>query len=264
MSGIATESKEVNQLLQHVANGEQDEAETWIKKYPGFLLCKGNVTDLSKREFKDITAFQYAVWALDWHMWKMLLKYMPAASAAEQLAELEARGTAHGKHASWQGLIDAYGRYETYRNEKNYSACEAVWVRGIRGSQLLLPAHVVNEYCHETRAFYPLPDFSEIDVLPRSRKCGGVDWYDQRHGRSGKEWANYRGGMPGSHQKVSRDAFLSPRGPSCLLAQHINTNNLIFIIKLILSIERKIFIKEGLIKKAFPQESRKALTNNII
>ena len=41
------DAKEVAQLLQHVANGEQDEAEALIKKKPELLLCKGNVMDLS-------------------------------------------------------------------------------------------------------------------------------------------------------------------------------------------------------------------------
>src|ERR1700687_1587086 len=138
MSG--TESKEVNQLLQHVANGEQDEAEALLKQKPGLLLSKGNVTDLSKREFKEITAFQYAVWALDWHMWRMLLKYLPKEQAALQLAELESRGTAHGKHASWQGLIDALTTYAAM--PWDYKKSLPYWRKQVGGAQLLLPAHV--------------------------------------------------------------------------------------------------------------------------
>ena len=78
--------------------GEQDQAEKIIKDNPSLLLSPGTVTDLSGREFKQITAFQYVLWALDWHMWKMLLKYMDTKEAALQFAELEEKGAgAHGK-----------------------------------------------------------------------------------------------------------------------------------------------------------------------
>ena len=65
------------QLLQFVAEGEQDQAEALIQQDQNRLLHVGTVMDLSGREFKGITAFQYALWAMDWHMWTMIKKYLP-------------------------------------------------------------------------------------------------------------------------------------------------------------------------------------------
>ena len=62
------DEKALNQLLQSVAEGEQDKAEEFIQKNKNLLLYPGTVKDLSGREFKQITAFQYALWALDWHI----------------------------------------------------------------------------------------------------------------------------------------------------------------------------------------------------
>ena len=71
----------------HVAFGEQDEAKEMLKINPELLLHKGDVTDYSNRTFKGITAFQYALWALDWHMWMMIKKYLPDDVAAAQLSD---------------------------------------------------------------------------------------------------------------------------------------------------------------------------------
>ena len=60
--------KEVEEFLRLVAEGEQDKAEAMLKSNSALALVPGDVTDLSKRSFNGITGFQYAVWALDWHM----------------------------------------------------------------------------------------------------------------------------------------------------------------------------------------------------
>ena len=94
-----------------MAEGEQDKAEALIQKDKNLLLHAGTVTDLSGREFKQITAFQYALWAMDWHMWTMIQKYLPQRSASEQFQALETKGTEHGKHFSLQGLTGALQTY---------------------------------------------------------------------------------------------------------------------------------------------------------
>lgn len=59
---------EIEKFLMLVATGEQNKAEALLKKNAVLALASGNVTDLSERTFTGITGFQYAVWALDWHM----------------------------------------------------------------------------------------------------------------------------------------------------------------------------------------------------
>jgi hypothetical protein len=54
-----------------------------------YLSKKMDVTDSANREFSSITAFQYAVWIGDRHMWKMLQEYMPIDMQRTQFRELE-------------------------------------------------------------------------------------------------------------------------------------------------------------------------------
>jgi serine/threonine protein kinase len=166
----AIDQKALGQLLRFVAEGEQDKAEELIKKDKNLLLHTGNVTDLSGREFKQITAFQYALWALDWHMWKMIQKYLPEEQQREQFGALETKGTAHGKHFSFQPLIGALQVYVDNAEEVwNYDQrVRNHWCKVVGGAQREVPAHVVNEYCREDRSFDPCPAFTE-EKLPRIR-----------------------------------------------------------------------------------------------
>ena len=69
--------KTLDKFLKHIGFGEQDEEEEMLKKDNYLTLDAGNLTDCAKREFKQIKAFQYSLWALDFYMWKILLKYLP-------------------------------------------------------------------------------------------------------------------------------------------------------------------------------------------
>jgi hypothetical protein len=143
-----------------------------LKSKPALALVPGDVTDLSKRTFNGITGFQYAVWALDWHMWTMIRKYL-----LPQEAQLQAQGfetcawvRQHGVHANLNTLIQAYQTTIDLCNARNYNYNECNIALGqVRGAQRLLPAHVINEYYHPTRPFYPLPNFKDAASLPRAR-----------------------------------------------------------------------------------------------
>ncbi|MBS0351566.1 MAG: hypothetical protein JSR33_10365, partial [Proteobacteria bacterium] len=125
---------------------------------------------LSGREFKQITAFQYALWALDYHMWTMIQKYLPQEVPAQQLQELETKGTAHGKYFSLQGLTGALQTYVDNAAKWDYDQrAEDQWCKKVGGEQKLLPAHVVNEYCRADRPFEPCPSEWE-SKLTRTRK----------------------------------------------------------------------------------------------
>ena len=172
---------DVEKLLLHVARGEQDEAEAMLKiKGNEFLLLhKGKVTDYSNRTFNSITAFQYALWALDWHMWKMLRTYLDVAdpsAAARQLQDLESNGPGlgnadHGKHYDFTPLMQALKTYvdqfDALYAAQKYGDLQSLWIKGVGGAQCLVPAHVANEYCRPDRPFHPRPTFTE-DTLPRT------------------------------------------------------------------------------------------------
>jgi len=73
-------SLDAKPFLQHVAYGEQNEAEALLQKDPEFaqeLLKANNIpfTDYSGRTF-TCTAYEYAYWAKDSHMQRMLEKYI--------------------------------------------------------------------------------------------------------------------------------------------------------------------------------------------
>lgn len=185
----------MSEFLRYIVEGEQEKAEGLLKETPSLSVKKGRVMDLSKREFKSITGFQYAVWALDWHMWKMLLKYMTKEAAALQFQELEDKGTAHGKYFSLKHLIEAFNTYVKNYDTWEEGQCESYWCRQVGRAQFLLPVHVVQEYCHESRSFNLCPKFNEEE-----RSMGLIthvgNWYAAKYngGKLGEKFGYVRGG----------------------------------------------------------------------
>jgi serine/threonine protein kinase len=165
---VVVDEKALGQLLKFVAEGEQDQAEALIKKDSKLLLATGKVTDLSGRTFDNITAFQYALWAMDYHMWTMIQKYLPTEAQAKQHAMLESKGTAHGKHFDLQPLLDALRTYVDNYRKWRLDQRKEQWCKKVGGAQKLLPAHVVNEYCRPDRPFDPCPS-EWSSSLPRAR-----------------------------------------------------------------------------------------------
>ena len=62
------------------------------------------------------------------------------------------------------------------------------------GAQRLLPAHVLNEYCHPSRSFNPCPDF-KTGPLPRTRQTDEGEWFTTSYngGKLGEKFAVCRG-----------------------------------------------------------------------
>jgi hypothetical protein len=163
----------VKKLLLYVAEGEQDKAEAILKDEPLLALRYGSVRDKSDRKFNHITAFQYAVWALDWHMWEMMLRQFNSDEhrklAAEQYQELDAKGTEHGKMFSLDPLIQALQKYSDKFDGWTDEQRENYWFKEVGRLQRQLPWHVVNEYCRPDWSFYPCPSFTEQKPLPRGK-----------------------------------------------------------------------------------------------
>ncbi len=188
-------------LLQHVAYGEQDDAENMLKNNPNLAFIQASVTDYSGRMFEKITVIQYAAWTLDIHMLKMLLRYVSDNKEAwDQLNDLEINGTMivtqkntsniwaqqdeHEEKSEIAGkpketvtketssnydfspllaALQAHvDNFHTWNNNQRYYH----WHRQVGGAQRNMPVHVVNEYLHPYRSFDPTPLFKE-DKLPR-------------------------------------------------------------------------------------------------
>jgi hypothetical protein len=190
-------------FLRFVAEGEQEKAKAMLIGNPALALVSGDVKDLSKRTFTNITGFQYAIWALDWHMWTMIRDYLPVDEVKKQVGGVEAGVwvRSHGVHANLNTLIQAYQTIIDLYNARKWDEGDKVWVQQVGGAQFLLPAHVVNEYCHPTRPFSPCPNFKAALDLPRTRKIDEGEWFS----------ASYNGGRLGEKFAVGRDARSSAR-----------------------------------------------------
>jgi len=182
----------LGKFLQRVAYGEQDKVELLFTevytdkagnrkedKIQKALLYQGKFTDYSGRTF-NFSAYEYAYWAKDTHMCRMLERYMNDATKAEMLArvnEIERTGLSYIQHdAAYcthhfdltpliQVLKFFVDNYDAWYAERNWAAMEAAWLN-VGLAQRDVPAHVAQEYCRPDRAFNPCPPFNE-PALPR-------------------------------------------------------------------------------------------------
>lgn len=171
-------------FLQDVAKGKQDEAAALLTATPAnmqtFLRTPGIFTDYSGRTF-DCTAYEYAYWAKDTHMCRMLESHMDEETKALMLTRIDAndafglvfqqngeeRRSAHfdltALGTALQDYIDSYNAW--YAVASNWGAMEAAWM-AVGKAQRDVPAHVAQEYCRPYRSFCPCPPFNE-PTLPR-------------------------------------------------------------------------------------------------
>lgn len=225
--------QEVMQFLHHVGYGEQAEAEAMLQKDKNLALAHGDLTDCSvepktyqPRTWKNITGFQYAVLALDYHMWTMIQKYISTEDASQQIAEIKTKATLTDKEGwkiklgnkdwlpiGWTSLIEALDIYIknccqlTEHGIWTQEQCDTHWCQQVGGAQLILPAHIINEYSHPSRPFYPCPKWQgegEL-ILPRT---GVVDWINNSGKKLGSNfgWVKcYRG-----YERQIRIAVIAP------------------------------------------------------
>lgn len=159
-------------FLQYVAQGQQDEAQSLleINDNANLLLSQETFTDYSGRTF-NCTAYEYAYWAKDTHMCRMLEKHMSEDTKARMLElckVIERDGLNYkqqgedknSKHFDFTPLITALDNYE-----KADVKTSELWM-AIGKAQRDAVAHVINEYCGSRTFVDPLPDFNEI-ALPR-------------------------------------------------------------------------------------------------
>jgi hypothetical protein len=177
----------LNKFLQRVAFGIQDKVEALFtdvfqsneEKIQEALRYQSRFTDYSGRSF-HCSAYEYAYWAKDTHMRRMLERYMSDETKAIMLARIvtndsfgltyQQNGIKHNsphfdftelKTALKVYIDNAYGWYAA----NNMAAIEAAWM-DVGKVQRNVPAHVAHEYCRPDQSFYPCPQFNE-SKLPR-------------------------------------------------------------------------------------------------
>ena len=177
-------------FLQGVAKGRQEKVEALLTATPAtpanlqILLQTPDIfTDYSGRTF-NCTAYEYAYWAKDTHMRRMLERYMDEETKAQMLARIdtiEAEGlsyqhngvehqSAHFDLTMLRAALQAYlDGYDTWTATSNWAAMGTAWME-IGKAQRDVPAHVAHEYCRLDRSFQPCPPFDE-PTLPRVLTC---------------------------------------------------------------------------------------------
>lgn len=164
-------------FLTAIVQGNQDKARYLLKYTPGLFLKRGKVTDFSHRTFVNVTAFQLALWAKDYHMWSMMISCIPDTEEGkrirenllEQYRDLERHGISYtmttpisytmdeqtytlgdeknSKHYDMQPLFDAMQFLSDYFRDMQVELREIHWINVIGSIQRTLPAHVMNEFC---------------------------------------------------------------------------------------------------------------------
>ena len=90
------------------------------------------------------------------------LKRIAALTEQQGWTVMPGSNTNNWPSISWMPLITAL---EDYLQNTHID----VWRSHVGGAQLLLPAHVINEYSHPSRPFYPCPKWGNAEaVLPRT------------------------------------------------------------------------------------------------
>ena len=95
------------QFIQHVVSGTRKEAETLLKKTPRLAFSKFKITDQAGRNFSNITALQYALWALDWSMYEVIATHLPIDVVQQQAQQQEALtlNCGHNRHYQLRELL---------------------------------------------------------------------------------------------------------------------------------------------------------------
>ena len=183
-------------FLTCTARGKQEDAKNFLtnnlERIQEWLLSPGKFTDYSGRTF-NCTAYEYAYWAKDTHMCRMLEQQMdPQTKEAMgvRIDSLEQNGLTyeqrgnvieHSKHFDFTPLKTAMHHYVTnfkplWRKEAGLGATveddhvpppkvlTTAWLE-VGRQQQELPVHVINEYCRKDGSFNTA-EFNE-EELPR-------------------------------------------------------------------------------------------------
>jgi len=189
-------------LLKWVTEGHLIEVEKLLQKNPNLALMKGTVTDLSGRMFKDISAFQYAAWALDIEMCELILKQVDNAGTAEadaQLSELEKNPWGHGSHYDPSLLAEKtqeYLSFNNYTSGDKDKRCQH-WQEEVGGEQRKCPAWLIYAWCERGKdVAWVKKDLKNIKVVRQYEKGHLKWWFEQEYNGGkgvGSKWSCERG-----------------------------------------------------------------------
>ena len=174
------------------------------------LRTPGIFTDYSGRTF-NCTAYEYAYWAKDTHMCRMLESHMDIDTKAivlERIDAIEATGLSFQQNGEAHqsphfdltplktALQDYVNGFDAWNATSNWAAMEAAWMV-LGKAQRDVPTHIAEEYCRPDRSFFPVPSFNvdkediPKETLPRVLRCYNHNtraydsWFPLRASHSG-------------------------------------------------------------------------------
>jgi len=195
-------SCEASLFLHYVAWGEQRKAELLLKNKPDLVLQRGEVVDFSGRVFSNITALQYTVWALDRHMWKVIMQsFKDPDKALGQITELEKNGVKYfqpktSTRTKYEEVIEQHYDFSKAGRAlekliKNYDdlnkeRVKFAWVTAVGFEQRYFPAHLASEWIdfgYQIQNFEKKQLVRQLHVLkPQNSALGGagrfIYWFD--------------------------------------------------------------------------------------
>ncbi|KTC66329.1 SidC homolog (plasmid) [Legionella adelaidensis] len=185
--------KILHKLLHHVTRGEHDEVKAMLKQDISLIFKRGIIVkDCSGREFENISGFEYALWALDKHMWAAMIGCIPSneegrkvfSQLIAQYNKVNTEGVTYklnGKtiteqHFDFENTIikELQTQVDSINapGVKNWEAIDKQWREGAGGAQKKLPMHIVFAYC-SNEPFSPVPKFT---AQPKSSKQQFYNW----------------------------------------------------------------------------------------
>lgn len=203
-------------------DAQYEQVRNKLPKNIDFIIKKGNFEDYSKRVFKDISAFEYALWALDEHMWTTMLDCLgqeqdnqiririlnKMVEQYRKVKEERITYTLNGtiiteKHYDF-AIIQALQTQvdlQAAEGDKNLDAIDKQWCQGVGGAQKRLPMHVIHEYCADevwdsTAMFISRPQ-KLLRTFWNLLTNGFKDWFSP-DSKLGQDFAIVKGPLGGS------------------------------------------------------------------
>ena len=221
--------EQLKKFLEHVCLSEKNEVREMLEEKPTLALAQDNFCDYGKRYFKHVSGLQYAVWALDYNMFEMIIKTIQNKvdknKISRQLKDLSKDGDgikigqpllSEWRKCDWSelnlqenenklkksktdtsvdSLIEAIQNFEkSYSNMKYEELCE-LWCNQIGRTQLLLPAHIIRRYLSHKESFLSTDIRKDFEGSEITREKFN-SWYEENSKKLGENYAHVRGAGP--------------------------------------------------------------------
>jgi hypothetical protein len=195
-------------LLKWVAEGHLVEVEKLLLKNSNLVYVTETVTDRSNRTFTGITAFQYALWALDIEMCELILKYLDKVHAANQINALEEDPNRYSSHGSYYDMTLLINKTEAYLRNRQFlvpNKRPEFWTKEVGTVQRLCPAWLIYAWIEERpqsekqSIAWATQDFVNKKVTRQYEK-NRLDWWFLDGGGVGSTWAAVRANWSDSSQ----------------------------------------------------------------